>query len=306
MSMGMSSTFPWLSQIARCFEYGTINRLCFDITPTCPTTWSGIIQAGADYDAGDSAPSGYSEMGTWEGTVQGPIYQAIHWEAKPEHLKMFRNRLVEQSTSGIMNDPRLNSCGNFYVIAETSTSGQTFGMMYVTYDVSLKSPQLGGPQQGTISVVTTGASTSSYLPFPQSTSSSITGSFTEIASTVLNETGGMDVVFNRPWRGLVTLQDPATSAGGALINANMGSTSGSSPKGWRDVNNPGVITASQENNWMVDIKAPGDYLRIILTSGVNWAANIITTILFTEVAANFDPLSCKFGAMPGTNSYIAL
>jgi hypothetical protein len=302
LSVGISSSFPWLSNIARCFEYFEMRNLKLHFRSSSPATWAGKWTMGIDYDAGDAIPVSITEMGTWEGTVQDNIYNSGTLTANPRHLRLYKNRMVEASSGTVLNDPRLNSCGTLYVSCITYEAKPAVGDLYIEYDLILSSPQMGGPIAGYINYSQPTSVTASSKPAP------ILADVVTLASNLANllqvsmNGDSLEISAKKPFFGNVQVGVPVCSSGN-VYPPGLGGTwtktyDAASKVYYSTLQN--ITTASTAMKGVIDLildfKEVGDKIGFTAGTGSNgaWAANSRASITATELPNWFNPLS------PGT------
>lgn len=299
LSLGLSSTFPWLSSIAKCFEYFEMHSLKIHFRSAAPGTWAGKWTIGIDYDAGDLPPVGVLEMGTWEGTVQDNIFNSGTATASPRHLALYKNRMVEASTGSVMNDPRLNSCGTVYVAVQTSTSAVNAGDLYIEYDVTLSSPQMGGPVAGFMNYNQPTAVTSSPKPIP------FAGDVVTLAGNLASligvsmEGNALKLTAKKPIYGEVNVGVPPTASGstfppgiGGTWTKGYDAASSVFYSALEQVATSGTTTKGM-NKLILDLKQVGDWVSFTGGTGSNaaWGTDAKPSLTFSELPRSFDPLS---------------
>lgn len=133
-----SAVFPWLSAIATRYEMYRFHKLKFHYKPSCPTTSSGYIVLGFDFEVTDPTPT-KAVMLTWRYSAKSPLWEGVTLDVSPDaRLSTFRynqDYRVQYST----NDTRLDFLGSLFVLPYAAT---TFlgGELFVEYDVELIQP----------------------------------------------------------------------------------------------------------------------------------------------------------------------
>lgn len=153
---GLSSTFPWLSNIASNYEQYRFNGLIFQLISTSGDTTSstnlglGSVAMCTDYDAADSPFSTMVQgLGASYSNCIKPSEDAIHGvECAPDSLPQ-KLYYVRSTANPSNTDIRLYDLGVFQVLVDRCPANYT-GMMqlWCSYDVTLVKSHVGA-QQGT-------------------------------------------------------------------------------------------------------------------------------------------------------------
>lgn len=145
---GLVSTFPWLSQLAQCYDQYQFSGLVFEFVSTCSDNSSalpvGSIIMATDYDAADSAYTSKLTMENSQYCVSGkPSCNLTHpIECDPSYtnqpVKYLRGAAQSSGT-----DIRQYDVGNFQIATVgLSASSGNIGELWVSYEVALIKPQL--------------------------------------------------------------------------------------------------------------------------------------------------------------------
>lgn len=155
INAGLPLTFPWASQIAQNFTQYEINGMLFEYVSTSgdatgSNTGLGEIMMSTNYDSVLPAFTNKQQMLNQEFSIScKPSVNAIHAIecAKDQTtlpLLYTRNAPVPTGT-----DQRMYDLGVFYLATQgNQTDGQVLGELYVTYDILLYKPLLGGIDGG--------------------------------------------------------------------------------------------------------------------------------------------------------------
>jgi len=115
-----ATTHPWLANIAKQFETNRYKAVHPEFRSACPTSQSGKLIMGVDYDARD--PSGNvskAELLQWEGTVSSNFWSNIRMNCSERSLNTIGPRKFTADDVG--GEERLTTSGLLYV-ATTSTN----------------------------------------------------------------------------------------------------------------------------------------------------------------------------------------
>lgn len=137
--------FPWLSNIAVCYERYTFNKLTFGYMPKCSTATSGTVIMAIEPDPLDLPPATEGIMLSYKSAVDGPPWAELKTTLSTADLH--GSQIKKYVTRVPDAEPRSSDCGYFLFWADGLT--QT-GKFYVDYDITLYTPQL--PATGTTSV----------------------------------------------------------------------------------------------------------------------------------------------------------
>jgi len=143
---GVGTTFEWLQAIANSYESYVFNSLSFEFESTCATTDRGTLIMGIDFDASDPGPATKQDLMAYQGSVRSNIWSHACCAASSKDLKKFGiQRYVRSSVPlSASSDIKTFDVGNLYVGLQGVSSQLAAGELYVTYDVTLHTPQPAG------------------------------------------------------------------------------------------------------------------------------------------------------------------
>jgi len=156
LNPGMSSTFPWLSKIATCFQEYRIKGAVFHYIPTSGTAVSstnaalGSVMIQTSYRASDNPPSSKAEMlNEYCASEAVPSESFIHpIECSPKEnpfsIHYVRNRAPPTGEPLLSYDLGTT----FVATAGQQSVGNNLGDLYITYEIELKKPVLASPIMG--------------------------------------------------------------------------------------------------------------------------------------------------------------
>jgi hypothetical protein len=185
---GVSSTFPWLGQVANNFEKYKINRMSFVFNSTASDSVTngsnssvGVLILGASYDSADPDFASRFEMLNYRGTRSQKLSSSFQF---PVDTRMFQqqNLWVRDGPPPANTDIRLYDACTFYLATDAAQGIFSCGELWVVYDIDLMGPKLYDTL-GLASGVThwEGPSVTSASPLAASTST--TGAY-EIVNTL--------------------------------------------------------------------------------------------------------------------------
>lgn len=143
---GVGTTFEWLQAIANSYESYVFNSLSFEFESTCGTTDRGTLIMGIDFDASDSGPATKQDLMAYQGSVRSNIWSHACCTASSKDLKKFGIQRYVRSSVPLpaASDIKTYDVGNLYVGLQGVSSQLAAGELYVTYDVTLHTPQPAG------------------------------------------------------------------------------------------------------------------------------------------------------------------
>jgi hypothetical protein len=152
INSGLTSTFPWLANVAINFEQYEFLGLVFSYRPTSATsvgstnTAQGTVIMATDYDTHDSTFSSKQQMEAYEfSTSCAPFNEMLHpIECQPRFntLARFFTRSGAVPTGA---DTNFYDLGNFQIATVGMQASAVIGELWVTYQVRLLKPKLPTP-----------------------------------------------------------------------------------------------------------------------------------------------------------------
>lgn len=143
---GSTEMTRWLANIAPWFESYTLNALSFEYVPSISTGRDGRLILGADYDANDSPPTDIHVLENMGDNASGSVWAPLTLRCNPANLhKMVRERYIRSGPRKPNQDVTTTDCGVFYLAidgADPSFDGHKMGAIYVTYSITLRTPQV--------------------------------------------------------------------------------------------------------------------------------------------------------------------
>jgi hypothetical protein len=182
LNPGLSSTFPWLSNVAEQYQEYKFVKLIFHYVPIAPTSTQGDVILTPFYDAAAAYPQSEVQASDSINAVIGSVWMdhkctlsssLMHPSGVKKYIRTFR----------MSGDSKSYDVGRLQVstVNETTTTG--IGKLYVDYTVQLFGPRLSP-------LITTPTSCSVWT---LTTSQSFTGSAIQlITNTFGNLTGSSD------------------------------------------------------------------------------------------------------------------
>lgn len=150
---GLKGLFPWLSQIASRYESYRFNSLQFHLNTLAPTSSVGSVILAVDYDAADVAPVSKVQSMSYASSVRGAPWQDLDWSGAVDDLHKAKSNYVRMSVSlpaGL--DIKTYDVGNLHVIRQGQANTNAISELYVSYDITLMTPQLETGDLGSLAI----------------------------------------------------------------------------------------------------------------------------------------------------------
>ncbi len=139
--------FPWLSNIANCYERFRFNRLAFHFIPSQATSTAGRFYAAVDYDYDDSPAVTKPQMMGNKTAVETAVWNEAVLTCDPASLNRdMPYKYVSCSTRGLDVEGRTAFSG-FLMCAFDTTVQNCLMDIWVEYDVELVTPVNDGVGQ---------------------------------------------------------------------------------------------------------------------------------------------------------------
>lgn len=137
---GLPLSFPWLSSIAKNFEFYKFNRLSFMYVNAISTDQPGSVFMVPEYDINDAAPLTVAQVFNTTGAVSSNVWLGL--EAKINcRANGLSNLRKKVRASGVTGDHTLYDVANLSVGTLSGSSGASPGRLMVCYDIELYTPQ---------------------------------------------------------------------------------------------------------------------------------------------------------------------
>lgn len=201
---GQGQLFPWLSSIAQRYESYRFNSLCFELNTVSSTATTGTVMLTVDFDAADAAPTSKVQAMSYRSSVRDAPWKDLSQRLLPEDLHRLPMNFVRTTTALAGNlDIKTYDIGNLFVITQGQASAAAVSELYVTYDVSLITPQLEDSGSGSRLYGSAGLSATSFVG---------TNTVLDPQSTIpLSwDAAGETVTFLAPFSGYVTIYATGT------------------------------------------------------------------------------------------------
>jgi len=148
---GNSTTFPWLSQVAQCFEQYKMHGLVFIYRPTSGSIASsstasaalGVVVFATNYDVLDANFASKKEMEDYEFSCSTvPFAEMLHPVECDRRQTTCDTLYIRTGAVPTGADQRLYDLGLFQVGTDGMQAAYTVGELWASYDVELFKPKL--------------------------------------------------------------------------------------------------------------------------------------------------------------------
>lgn len=152
LNPGSAAVFPWLSTVAKDFEFYVFHRLHAFFVPRVATSVQGAIQLAPEYDVRDPIPATSMTVVSMEGAAEGPVWR--HLEVEFLKRRMFATNPKRKVGTGLNPD---TAAARLLISTEGGAEkSQVYGRIYFEYDIELFSPAaVPGPYAVTPPLVNT-------------------------------------------------------------------------------------------------------------------------------------------------------
>jgi len=169
---GLSSSFPWLSQVASLFDQYQMNGLVFEFRSTSSEYNSvgqalGTVVMATDYDVTDAPYPTKAQMENSDFACSAKTSSdLIHGVECAPSTRPTNIMYVRTGSSPPNTDLHLYDLGNFqFATAGLSSSTVTVGELWVHYDVTLMKKQINPNQGGQSAFILSGGTIAAATPF---------------------------------------------------------------------------------------------------------------------------------------------
>lgn len=137
---GNSTSFPWLSQIAKNYDEYTIHSLVYRYANLVGTARDGLVALAIAPDPRDAAPATMISLMQKEGAYQGAIsVPASTTQVAPTLMAPGMRKFVRRDAE-FFSDIRVTDAGNFVVATEGCDIVTRVGTIIVEFDIEFFSP----------------------------------------------------------------------------------------------------------------------------------------------------------------------
>jgi len=140
---GISSTFPWLANIAANWEKYRFNRIGFRFVSRSATSFTGSVVMAPDYDASDAPPPDYQTMSSYQNAISDAPWKDIMCVLSPRSTTLVGNsRFIRIGSLSDNEDIKLYDVANLQIATTGQANTSVVGELWVEYDLTLQIPQL--------------------------------------------------------------------------------------------------------------------------------------------------------------------
>lgn len=142
---GIDEAFPWLSAIATRFESYRFNSLVYEYIPVVGSITNGAIALVPDYDAADdNSTASKQKLMTYEDTVRGPLWTTLKLRCSTNNLHKQKTLFVRHGDLSTNLDIKTYDALSLSVLVSGASEldGKTVGELWVSYSITLLTPQL--------------------------------------------------------------------------------------------------------------------------------------------------------------------
>jgi hypothetical protein len=138
---GLASLFPWLANIASCFESYEFRKLCFHFRTEAGSQTAGKVMTAVDWDSSDAAPASKVQLMQNRTRADGACWQSFDMPCDAADLKKFGpQRYVRTGAVPAGADVKTYDVGNFLIATQGEGNSNAVGELHVSYDVDLITP----------------------------------------------------------------------------------------------------------------------------------------------------------------------
>jgi hypothetical protein len=199
---GLSTTFPWLSQIAPSFEEFETLQIAFHYEPMSATSATGVIALAFDYDAADATPTSKQTCLEYADNVRVAPWVPCTLVLKTVDLRK-RGALFTRTGTVANTDIKTYDLGNVYVATQGQANSNAIGEFWISYTFSLRVPEQSNYIVNQSAAITSGGTVSNVAFL--GTTPTVTGGLGVTA------TGGATLTFNSPGQYLVSIYVTGTA-----------------------------------------------------------------------------------------------
>lgn len=139
LNPGLSTSFPWLSQIAQNYEMYTVHRISYEWVPIAPTSTRGDIIIAPDYDANDDPPLNEIAMAN---DFNAATFATWVVQSVPLNRKLLMGLGPKKYVRGssVSGDLKTYDVGTVFIATNNFLDTSPAGKVFVSYDVEFFGP----------------------------------------------------------------------------------------------------------------------------------------------------------------------
>lgn len=136
----VQNLFPWVSNVANCYERFRFNKLSFHFVPSQAASTAGRFYAAVDYDYDDRVASTKTELMGNKTAVEAAVWQECRLVCDPASLNRdMPYRYISCTTRGLDVEGRTSFAG-YLMCAFDTTATNCLIDIWVEYDLELVTP----------------------------------------------------------------------------------------------------------------------------------------------------------------------
>jgi hypothetical protein len=151
---GLSSLFPWLSQLAGLFESYKFNKLVFQYRTESATAQVGKAMLMVDWDVLDAAPA--NKVAMMQERTKADAQTWVNFDLPcdlSDLLKFGVQRFVRVGSAPANTDLKTYDVGMLNVATQGCTNSPVIGELYVEYDIELITPNTASNSSASTEVI---------------------------------------------------------------------------------------------------------------------------------------------------------
>jgi hypothetical protein len=159
---GLTSVFPWLSNIAQNWQFYRFRKLRFCYYTRTGSTTVGSVVVVPDYNPADGAPLNETIASSYEDVQEDVPWKDQCCVLRPQAMHGIGvKKLIRSGPLAANLDINQYDSGNLWVFSVDSAAAAVWGKLWVEYEIEFMTPQLlpGGDELSSSSTITMTAGT---------------------------------------------------------------------------------------------------------------------------------------------------
>ncbi len=136
---GLSTSFPWLSNLASLWDMYNVINITFRYVPTCATSTSGSLMLAFDYDAYDAQPGSKNDFMMYQDSCIAPSWSDCVLSLRRSSLAKRKNLYIRQGS--YEGDLKTYDLGTLYYGTQGQPNTNFIGDIYCDYHIVMSMPQ---------------------------------------------------------------------------------------------------------------------------------------------------------------------
>lgn len=140
LNPGVAQDFPWLSNLALCFDMFTVNSFRIELDSAQPTSITGRVTLAGGYDYDDTLPASFASLSQTSDVKVGNAYQKMVWKLDPKKLSrpIFH---VSPSPASVLSTDRDDIACVVFLASDSFQAALSLGLgVEYHYDFTFHSP----------------------------------------------------------------------------------------------------------------------------------------------------------------------